>query len=154
MTTVSVLRRWRQRVLAVAAAIALMAGLGACGAGRGVLGTSAGPCFIALPVAKRAVEGRGKLAGIRLVDPATLTARDDRALRGLLDSLPVRPVHDVCLIAYVGRFTPGQVELAGQYPPGLARFAIAVVAIPHPRLLGTILVRHVPMNFSHGHVYF
>jgi hypothetical protein len=140
---------------AVIASSALIIGLGACGAGRGVLGTSTSPCFIALPVAKRAVEGRGSLAGVRLVDVSTLTARNERALHDLLDSLPHRPVRDVCLIAYIGSYTPAQVELVGRYPPpGPARFAIAVVTTPKPRLLGTILVRYVPLNFYHAHVGF
>jgi hypothetical protein len=63
-------------------------------------------------------------------------------------------VHDVCLIAYTGSFTPGQVELAGSSPTGPARFAIAVVTTPKPRLLGTILVRRVPLSFYRAHVDF
>jgi hypothetical protein len=151
--TISLPRLFRA-AFAVVAAIAFVVGLGACAGGRGVLGTSTGPCFIALPVAKRAVEGRGSLAGIRLVDVSGLTAGNDRALRTLLDSLPVRPVHDVCLIAYIGSFSPGQVELVGRNPPDPARFAIAVVTTPKPRLLGTILVRHVPLGFNRAHVGF
>jgi hypothetical protein len=152
--TLSALRRWRQGLLAAAVSAALVAGLGACGAGRGALGTSSSPCFIALPVAKRAVQARGKLAGILLVDAASLTDRDERAVRKLLASLPVRRTHDVCLIAYAGSFTPGQVELAVPYAPSPARFAVAVVTTPRPRLLGTLLVRRVPKSFSHAHVDF
>jgi hypothetical protein len=151
--TTSLLRLFRA-AQAVVASIALLVGLCACAAGRGVLGTSISPCFIALPAAKRAVEGRGSLAGIRLIDTAGLTAGNDRALRNLLDSLPVRPVHDVCLIAYIGSFTPAQVELVGRYPQNPARFAIAVVTTPKPRLLGTILVRHVPLGFNRAHMNF
>jgi hypothetical protein len=148
------LRRLMRAAPGVVASIALIVGLGACGAGRGVLGTSTSPCFIALPVAKRAVEGRGTLAGIRLVDVSMLTARNERVLRDLLDSLPIRPARDVCLIAYVGSFGPGQVERVGQYPQGPARFAIAVITTPKPRLLGTILVRRLPLSFNHAHVGF
>lgn len=147
-------RRLVRATLGVVASIALIVGLDACGAGRGVLGTSTSPCFIALPVAKRAVEGRGSLAGIRLVDVSTLTARNERALHNLLESLPLRPVHDVCLIAYAGSFTPGQVERVGHYTQGHARFAIVVVTTPKPRLLGTILVQHMPLSFNHAHVGF
>jgi hypothetical protein len=50
--------------LAVVAAVALIAGLDAGAADRGLLGTGTSPCFIALPVAS----GRGSLAGIGLVD--------------------------------------------------------------------------------------
>jgi hypothetical protein len=148
------LPRLFRAALAVVASIALLVGLGACAAGRGVLGTSTSPCFIALPVAKRAVEGRGSLAGIRLVDVSGLAAGNDRTLRTLLDSLPVRPVHDVCLIAYTGGFRPGQVEMVGRNPQNPARFAIVVVTTPKPRLLGTILVRNVPLSFYRAHVGF
>jgi hypothetical protein len=152
--TALLLRRWRQGLPAVLASIALVAGLGACSAGRGVLGTSTSPCFIALPVARRAVEDRGSLAGVRLVDVSKLTAPGDQALHTLLESLPLQPVHDVCLIAYTGSFTPSQVELPGPSPTGPARFAIAVVTTPKPRLLGTILVRRVPLSFNRAHVDF
>jgi hypothetical protein len=103
-------------------------------------------------VATLSFKRRGSLAGIRLVDASGLTARDERTLRTLLDSLPVRPVHDVCLIAYTGSFRPAQVEMVGRNPQNPARFAIVAVTTPKPRLLGTILVRHVPLSFYRAHV--
>ena len=52
-------RGWPTRPLALAVSVAVMvAGTGACGAGRNILGTNTGPCFMALPTARRAVEGR------------------------------------------------------------------------------------------------
>jgi hypothetical protein len=159
-------RPWRQRrprqrrlhkPLALAVSVAVTAAaLGACGAGRDVLGTNAGPCFMALPTAKRAVGGRGSLAGIRLVDVSRFTARNGRAMYDLLSLLPVRPAHDVCLVAYTGSFTPGQVEQPLGPPPsgGMGRYAIAVVTTPKPGLLGTFVVRHEPLNFTRLHVGF
>lgn len=153
-------RLWQRRLhkpLALAVSVAVTAaGLGACGAGRDGLGTNAGPCFMALPTAKRAVGGHGSLAGVRLVDVSRFTARNGPAMYALLSLLPVRPAHDVCLVAYTGSFTPGQVEQPlGPPPPGGAgRYAIAVVTTPKPGLLGTFVVRHEPLNFTRLHVGF
>ena len=153
-------RLWQRRLhkpLALAGSVAVTAaGQGACGAGRDGLGTNAGPCFMALPTAKRAVGGHGSLAGVRLVDVSRFTARNGPAMYALLSLLPVRPTHDVCLVAYTGSFTPGQVEQPlGPLPPGGAgRYAIAVVTTPKPGLLGTFVVRHEPLNFTRLHVGF
>jgi hypothetical protein len=150
-------RPWLRGPAALIVSIAVTAaGLGACGAGRDALGTNAGPCFAALPVARHAVGGRGSLAGVRLVSVSSLTARSERALRELLDLLPVPPAHDVCLVAYSGSFTPGQVERPLGPPPaaGAGRYAIVAVTTPKPKLLATFVVRHVPLNFRRTHVGF
>ncbi len=142
------------RPLALALAIAVAAaGVAACGAGRDILGTNTNPCFLALPAAKNAVEGRGSLAGVRLVDVSRL-APSDRALHNLLDQLPIPSSHEVCLVAFVGSYTPGQVELPfGPVPAsGTGRFAIAVVTIPKAVLLGTFVVQREPLSFSREHV--
>jgi hypothetical protein len=140
-------------VLALAVAAAAT-GLAACGAGRDVLGTNTSPCFLALPTAKQAVEGRGSLAGVRLVDIPRLTAPGDRTIRGLLTQLPLPRPRDVCVVAYTGSFTLEQVEMPAGLPPsgGTARYAIAVVAFPKPRLLGTFVVAHEPLSFRRTHV--
>jgi hypothetical protein len=152
-------RRWLNRPLTVVLSIAVTAagiGVGACGAGRAILGTNTSPCFLALPVAKRAVAGRGSLDGVRLVDVARLTGRGNRALRELLDLMPIPASHEVCLVAYRGSFTVGQVELPfGPIPPsGVGRYAIAVVTIPGSVLLGTLVVQHEPLSFKHEHLGF
>jgi hypothetical protein len=148
-------RRWLGRLLALVLAIAATAtGVGACGAGRNILGTSTSPCFPALPVAKQAVEGRGSFDGVRLVNVATLTARRDRGLRELLDMLPIPSSHQVCLVAYTGSYRADQVELPfGPVPPsGVGRYAIAVVTIPKSVLLGTFVVQREPLSFKHEHL--
>ena len=149
-------RRWLDRPMALVLSIALAVGAGACGAGRAILGTSTSPCFLALPVAKRAVENRGSLDGVRLVDITRLTSRDERALRELLDLMTTPGHREVCLVAYQGSFTVGQVELpVGPIPPsGVGRYAIAVVTTPGSSLLGTMVVRHEPLSFKHEHLGF
>jgi hypothetical protein len=141
--------------LALVLAIALTAaGVAACGAGRGILGTNTSPCFLALPTAKRAVEGHGSLAGLRLIDIPRLTAPGDRAIRNLLAQLPSPHPREVCLIAYSGTFAPGQVEQPiGPPPPATTgRYAIAVVTTPGSGLLGTFIVQHEPVNFRRSHL--
>jgi hypothetical protein len=149
-------RRWLDRPLLLVLSVVTAVGIGACGAGRAILGTNTAPCFLALPVAKRAVESRGSLDGVRLVDVTRLTSRGDRALRDLLDLMPIPPSHEVCLVAYQGSFTVGQVQLPfGPIPPsGVGRYAIAVVTIPGSMLLGTLVLRHEPLSFKHEHLGF
>jgi len=151
-------RRWPTRPLALAVSVAVMVtGSGACGAGRNILGTNTGPCFLALPVAKRAVEGHGKLAGVRLIDIPSLTSvPGDRAVRALLDQIAVPLPRDVCLVAYAGSFTLSRVEQpTGLLPPGpggVGRYAIVVVTAPTSVLLGTFVVQRLPLDFTHTHV--
>ncbi len=148
-------RRWLGRLLALVLAIAATAtGVGACGAGRNILGTSTSPCFFALPIAEQAVEGRGSFDGVRLINVARLTARSDHGLRALLDMLPIPRSHEVCLVAYIGSYRPDQVELPfGPVPPsGVGRYAIAVVTIPKSMLLGTFVVQREPLSFKHEHL--
>ncbi len=143
----------RRRLGPLLAVAVTVAGLTACGAGRDALGSSAGQCFMALPVARRAAQDRGRLAGVRLVDTTRLAARGDRPLHDLLRLLPGRPPRDVCLVAFRGSFTPGQVrQLAGPPPGGAGRYAIAVVKTPGPALLGTFVLRRLPVAFSRPHV--
>jgi hypothetical protein len=144
------------RPLALVLSIAVTAaGVAACGAGRDILGTNTSPCFLTLPVAKKAVKGRGSLAGVRLVDVNRLTP-GERALRNLLDQLPIPSSHEVCLVAFTGSYTPGQIELPfGPVPTsGTGRFAIAVVTIPKAMLLGTFVAQREPLSFKREHVGF
>ena len=145
----------RPYLVALIASIAAIAvGLGACGAGRNALGTSADPCFAALPVAKHAVGGRGSFAGVRRVNASRLTARNQRAIHELLSLLPVQPARDVCLVAYRGSFTPSQVArpLGPPPPAGAGRYAIAVVTTMKHELLATFVVAREPMRFAHVHL--
>jgi len=147
-------RRWLGRPLALVLSIAVAIAVGACGAGRNALGTSTSPCFLALPVAKQAVEDRGSFDGVRLVNVATLTTRSERSLRELLGTLPIPSSHEVCLVAYSGSYRGGQVQLPfGPVPPsGAGRYAIAVVTIPKAMLLGTFVVEREPLSFKHEHL--
>jgi hypothetical protein len=145
------------RPLALVLSIAVTAAaVVACGAGRDILGTNTSPCFVALPVAKKAVKGRGTLDGVRLVDVDRFTAPSDRSLRKLLDQLPIPSSHEICLVAFTGSYTLGQVELPfGPVPPsGAGRYAIAVVTFPKAKLLGTFVAPREPLSFKREHLGF
>jgi hypothetical protein len=149
-------RRWPRGPLALAVSIAVTAaGTGACGAGRNIIGTNTSTCFLALPTAKRAVQNRGKLAGVREIDIPKLTnAPDDRRVKDLLALLTVPLPRDVCLVAYTGNYTLAQVQQPAGLPPpgGEARFAIVVVASPSSQLLGTFVVQREPLPFTRAHL--
>jgi hypothetical protein len=149
-------RRWRRVPVALAVSVAVTAaGTGACGAGRNILGTNTSTCFLALPVAKRAVENRGKLAGVRMIDIPKLTnSPDDRRVRDLLALLTVPLPRDVCLVAYTGSYTLAQVGQPAGLPPsrGEARYAIAVVTSPGSQLVGTFVVERLPLTFTRQHL--
>ena len=148
-------RRWR-RPVALAVSIAVTAaGTSACGAGRNILGTNTSTCFLALPVAKRAVDNHGKLAGVRMVDiPKLGNSPDDRRVRDLLALMTVPLPRDICLVAYTGSYTLAQVERPAGLPPpsGEGRYAIAVVTTPGSQLLGTFVVQQLPLTFTRQHV--
>ena len=94
---------------------------------------------------------------MRLVDIPKLTGSGDRDLRDLLSLLPVYPPpRDVCLVAYAGMFTLAQVELPfGPAPPvGTGRYAVAVVTMPKPALVGTFILRRRPSSFIRAHAGF
>jgi hypothetical protein len=148
--------RWRTPLVLATSVAVTAASLAGCGAGRNVLGTNTGPCFLALPVAKRAVEGRGKLTGVRRVDVAKLPDPGGRAVGELLALLPNPPPRDLCLVAYTGQFTLDQVERPAGLPPpgGTGRYAIVVVTITESMLLGTFVVRRLPLTFTRAHVGF
>jgi hypothetical protein len=148
--------RRRARWARLLVSIALVIGLAACGAGRDAMGTNAGPCFAALPVAKHAVHGRGLLAGVKLVDGAAVADRNQRELHDLLDQLPPAPGRSICLVAYAGSFRPGQVELPLGPPPsgGVGRYAIVAVTTSKLKLLATFVVRYAPPDLTGVHVSF
>jgi hypothetical protein len=131
----------------VVATVALVMGLGACSAVRSDLGTTNGPCYVALPPASAAVHGQGKLAGVRLVTVSSLERLGD--LYSVADVLVSgKPVTHVCLVAYTGRFSADQVE----QPHGRSAGHLAVVVVSYHgnQLLGTVLFARAPVRFGHS----
>lgn len=123
-------------------------GLSACSGVRNSLGTANSPCYVALPSATTAAHHAGTLAGVRLARVDSLRAHrllyevagDGRAAG-----------RRVCLVAFRGAFRAQAVSEPKGHPVG--RFAVVVLSYPDDRLLGTIILRHVPLDFGHSHLF-
>jgi hypothetical protein len=141
---------FRRRLPGMLAAGALAASvLTACTSARSDVGTSDESCYLSLPAATRAVGGHGHLEGIRRFSPGEL-----RQIAPRLDGEMARemPAHqDVCAAAFTGHFTSEQVSK----PLGRDEGALAVVVLSSPgnRLLGTLILRHLPVRFNHTHPF-
>ena len=122
--------------------------LGGCSTIRTNLGTSDSPCYLALPAASRAVQGQGKLAGVRLFTLAHLHSVAPK-LSGRL-TIPHPPPSKVCVIEFTGTFTAASVAKPLASPSG--RLAVVVLTNPSNRLLGTVLLNHAPLTFNHAHL--
>jgi len=103
---------------------------------------------VALPAASEAVNGAGHLEGVRLVSVASL--RRTGHLYALATSEPRLHVSHVCLVAFTGRFSASAVHK----PHGRSRGRLAVVVLEYPdnALLGTVILRTVPLHFGHSHL--
>jgi hypothetical protein len=134
-------------VVAVASVSSL--GLAGCTAARNALGTNSSPCYLALPVAKDAVYGRGTFGGVRLVTPMDL-AKDHRVPADL-EARAKGKLKDLCVVEYRGSYNVDQVkEPLGRPPPsGVGHYAIVVVARDTNKLLGTFVRATLPVRFRH-----
>lgn len=133
--------RWATVALAVLA-VSMLAG---CTSGRSELGTGSSECYLAIPRAVTAVQGRGHLAGLRLQSVASL--KTSGPLYG-----PARSagVSDVCLVAFSGHFSASEVRRPTGQPTG--RLAVVELSYPGRHLLATLVARHLPLVFGHTHI--
>jgi hypothetical protein len=148
-TTTEHRRRARRGYLALLVFGALMSTLAtACTSGRNALGTSNSGCYVALPAATAAVGGQGHLHGARLVSVASL--RRTPRLFTMATSRPGLRVAQVCLVAFSGTFRADEVKM----PRGrqVGHLAVVVLEYPDNTLLGTIILKTVPLRFGHSHV--
>lgn len=132
-------------------AVALVGGvlLGGCTSARNDLGTADSECYVAIPAATAAVHGAGRLAGVRLVTVSSLRLHSGVLYRAARDA-PGPRTASVCLVAFSGRFSAGQVTK----PVGDLTGHLAVVALgfPDKRLLATLLAGTAPLPFGHSHI--
>ncbi|HZT66787.1 MAG TPA: hypothetical protein VFA11_13450 [Acidimicrobiales bacterium] len=132
------------RLLRVAVAVLLSTAVTACGVRGADLGTTSSPCFKALPAAYDAVHDGGKLVGVRIERPGS------RSLRRL-------PGHEqlgrtkICLVAFRGDFDRSTVAHPLATPLSVPTGPYAVVAVTEDgkRLLGTLVLRRLPLVFRH-----
>lgn len=127
-------RRPRSAVLAVAAL--LMFG-GACAAPRNSLNTGASVCFRALPAARAAVHGKGKLVGVRRVPRATVAKR--------FPEVTFHSRAQLCLVAFRDDYDAGDVDRA----PGGGRYAVVVLDARTSEVIHTSVTGRLPMRFRH-----
>jgi len=133
--------------LVVAAVLAALL-LSSCTTVRSELGTSNGPCYVALPEASAAVHGQGHLNGVRLVWSDSLRRSSDVYADALVGR--VRTRQRFCVVEYSGHFERSGVL----HPAGRRRghLAIVIVSYPRPEVVVTILVHSPPSRFGHPHV--
>jgi hypothetical protein len=134
---------------ALAAAMVASLGLTGCTAARNALGTNSSPCYLALPVAKEAVYGRGAFGGVRLVTPEDL-AKAHR-VPSELEARAKGKLKDVCVVEYRGSYRLDQVQKPIGRPPltGVGRYAIVVIARDTNKLIGTFVRGNLPVRFRH-----
>lgn len=139
----------RMRVVLACGALALGgAGLGGCAAARNELGTASSDCYVDLALASHAVHHHGRLRGVRLENVASL--RPHAPLLFNAAEGHGRRLGQVCLVAFGGHFTAGEVER----PIGDRAGNVAVVELAYPRrdLLATLIVTRSPLPFGHFHL--
>jgi hypothetical protein len=136
----------RRAGVLVGGALALLV-LSGCTSARDSLGTPDGACFLALPAATRAVGPHSQLLGARLLTVASL----GQEAPGLAADLPSggSSRDRVCVLAFSGRFTTGNVAKPVGLPSGPV--AVVVSSSPSNALIATVIVRRPPLHFGHSH---
>jgi hypothetical protein len=131
------------------AASALVVGLAAgCTSVRSNLGTSDSSCYLALPAATHAVGSHSRLLGVHLLTLADLRRQAPKLVTQLSPEGPL--TQSLCVLAFSGHFTSAEVSKAHGQPVG--QVAIVVLTRPSNELLGTVILRHLPLRFSHLHI--
>jgi hypothetical protein len=137
--------------LASLALLALSAALlTGCSSARTDVGTVDESCYLALPTAADAV-GHAHLTGVRKYSMGSLRTLAPRLASYLNDAHKVPRGQSICLAAYTGTFSSSQVKKPLGRPDGT--IAVAVVTTPGNDLLGTLILRHVPLRFQHTHLF-
>lgn len=130
--------------LLMALGLVLGTAASACASPRSVIGTTASPCYQAIPIARHAVGEHGRFVGVRHEKVAGM----ERRFRHVFLPRPALPASaDVCLVAYSGPYGPGSVRGAARSATG--RYAVVVVSRPSDHLVVTYLVDRLPGSFRH-----
>ena len=144
-------RRWRAtsslaRMLAGCVLVASAAA--GCTSARSNLGTSDSSCFLALPAATKAVGSHGRLVGVHLFTQDDLRRQDPKLFTQV--TVNGSSMHTFCVLAFTGHFTSTSVS----DPEGRAAGQVAIVVLTKPenKLLGTVILRRLPLRFSHSHI--
>lgn len=139
-------RRRCARIGSVAIALVVAAALSSgCTSARTSQGTSDESCYLELPTAQKAVGGNGHFAGVRKFSMPQLHGMAPRLYASVSHGVSTRQA--VCVAAYKGHFTSSEVRKPLGRTSGT--LAVAVVTSPGNRLLGTLILAHVPVRFQH-----
>jgi hypothetical protein len=115
---------------------------------RSNLGTSDSSCYLALPTASKAVGAHARLIGVHLFTQDDLKKEAPRLQKQIASQL--RAGENLCVLAFSGHFTTSSVSKGRGRPSGSV--AVVVVANPTNRLLGTVVLRRLPLRFTHSHI--
>lgn len=120
----------------------------ACTSPRTNLGTSDSSCYLALPAATKAVGSHGRFLGAHLF---TLTDLRRQAPKLVAEIEPkVSPKQRLCVLAFSGQFR--STEVSKPHGRSVGQVAIVVLTNPSNSLLGTVVLRRLPLSFSHFHI--
>jgi hypothetical protein len=136
---------WRRFGAGVVVLVTAATLLTSCSAARTGQGTTGESCYLALPTAAKAVGGHGHLAGVRQFTLGSLRSMAPRLYGHLADDVPKG--QSVCLAGYKGHFTASTVSKPLGRPAGT--LAVAVVTTPGNKLLGTLILKKIPVRFQH-----
>jgi hypothetical protein len=144
------MRRRRSFSLAVGLAsctlaICLAAG---CASPRSNLGTSDSSCYLALPAAAKAVGSHSRLIGAHLFTLTDLRRQAPKLVAQI--GAKGSPKQRVCVLAFSGQFRSTEVSKPHGQPVG--QVAIVVLTNPSNSLLGTVILKKLPLRFSHSHI--
>jgi hypothetical protein len=117
--------------------------VGGCASAHNTLGTGSSPCFQALPSATKAVHNKGRLLGVRRVTQAQLR----RPTTTLTTLSPDEMKRAVCVIAFQGKFAPGDVEHVAV--PRSGNYAVVVVGEHGGQPLRAFVTNELPLRFRH-----
>ena len=131
--------------IAIAAVLALLLLVAACGTPRSFLSNgSVSACYRAIPTARAAVHSsHATLIGVHRV-PADrvkgqLSPSAQTTLSGEEDA-------SVCTVAFKGSFAPGQVDLAP--PAEQGRYALVLVTSRNLRVLASVVLDQLPRSLG------
>jgi hypothetical protein len=128
-------------------------GVAGCTTARNALGPSESPCFRAIPIARAAVNDKGRFAGVRYLDAPALSAAIKKAKllthgRVTLPDALTDVIGPVCAIAYRGFYDPSRVA-SGWSPRGRpGMLAIVVVRLQKLAVVVTVVLRRSPLRLA------
>ncbi|MGA8295827.1 MAG: hypothetical protein WB770_02170 [Acidimicrobiales bacterium] len=139
--------------LVATAVLASALGLAGCTSARNALGPSESPCFRAIPLARAAVNDKGRFSGVRYMSAVEFARaiKQAKAFAGSAIKLPDALVDvrgPVCAIAYRGSYDAKRVA-SGWAPLGEhGTLALVVVRLQKLDVVATVVLSRPPLRLS------